>query len=240
VNNFDTSSPFGTLPLRTALQYSVNSVFCKIGQALGAKRILRTAEKFGFYERPPLETPPDERLPSGLYRNRSLWFPSRNADVDAGRMAFGQERLLVTPLQMAMVAGGIGNAGILMRPFVVDRVVSPKGAVIDRTEPERIRRVVSPRTAKDVGEMMVRAVSSGTGTAAAIPGYRVGGKTGTAETGVSGRNVTWFIAFAGPYGERPHVAIAVVLQNQSSTGGATAAPIARAVMEAILRPSSNP
>jgi peptidoglycan glycosyltransferase len=240
VNNFDTSSPFGTLPLRTALQYSVNSVFCKIGQALGAKRILRTAEKFGFYERPPLETPPDERLPSGLYRNRSLWFPSRNADVDAGRMAFGQERLLVTPLQMAMVAGGIGNAGILMRPFVVDRVVSPKGAVIDRTEPERIRRVVSPRTAKDVGEMMVRAVSSGTGTAAAIPGYRVGGKTGTAETGVSGRNVTWFIAFAGPYGERPHVAIAVVLQNQSSTGGATAAPIARSVMEAILRPSSNP
>ena len=88
--------------------------------------------------------------------------------------------------------------------------------------------------------MMVRAVSSGTGTAAAMSGFRVGGKTGTAETAVPGRNTTWFIAFAGPYGERPHVAIAVVLQNQTSTGGSTAAPIARAVMEAILRPSSNP
>jgi peptidoglycan glycosyltransferase len=240
VYNYDTSNPFGTLDLRTALRYSVNSVFCKIGQALGAKRILRTSERFGFYERPPLETPPDERLPSGLYRGRTLWLPERNADVDAGRMAFGQERLLVTPLQMAMVAGAIGNAGILMRPFVVDRIVSPAGAIVDRTEPERVRRVVSPRTARDVAEMMVLAVTSGTGTSAAMSGFRVGGKTGTAETGVSGRNVTWFIAFAGPYGERPHVAIAVVLQNQSSTGGATAAPIARAVMEAILRPPSNP
>ena len=240
VNNFDTSSPFGNLTLRTALQYSVNSVFCKIGQALGAKRILETAEKFGFYERPPLETPSDERLPSGLFKGGELWFPQRNADVDAGRMAFGQERLLVTPLQMAMVAGAIGNAGILMKPYVVDRIVSPKGGTIDKTRPERIDRAVSPPTARDVGEMMVRAVTSGTGTAAAMSGFRVGGKTGTAETSVPGRNTTWFIAFAGPYGERPHVAIAVVLQNQTSTGGSTAAPIARAVMEAILRPSSNP
>ena len=240
VNNFDTSSPFGNLSLRTALQHSVNSVFCKIGQALGAKRILHTAEKLGFYERPPLETPPDERQPSGLYKGGELWFPSRNADVDAGRMAFGQERLLVTPLQMAMVAGAIGNAGILMRPYVVDRIVSPRGVTIDKTKPERIDRAVSPRTARDVGEMMVLAVSSGTGTAAAMSGFRVGGKTGTAETGVSGRNTTWFIAFAGPYRDRPHVAIAVVLQNQTSTGGATAAPIARAVMEAILRSPSNP
>jgi penicillin-binding protein A len=240
VNNFDTSSPFGNLSLATALEHSVNSVFCKIGQALGAKRILRTAEKFGFYERPPLETPPDERLPSGLYKGGSLWFPERNRDVDAGRMAFGQERLLVTPLQMAMVAGAIGNAGILMKPYVVDRIVSPKGGTLDRTKPERIDRAVSPRTARDVSEMMVSVVRGGTGTAASLPGFRVGGKTGTAETGVAGRNTTWFIAFAGPYGERPHVAIAVVLQNQTLTGGATAAPIARAVMEAILRPSSNP
>ncbi len=240
VNNFDTSRPFGNLSLQTALQHSVNSVFCTIGQKLGAKRILETARNFGFYERPPLETPPDERLPSGLYRRGDLWYPKRNADVDAGRMAFGQERLLVTPLQMAMVAGAIGNAGILMKPYVVDRIVSPTNSIVDRTEPERIRRAVSPRTARDVGEMMVLAVRAGTGTAAAMPGFRVGGKTGTAETGVRGRNVTWFIAFAGPEGERPHVAIAVVLQNQTSTGGATAAPIARAVMEAILRPPSNP
>ena len=240
VNNFDTSRPFGRIDLATALQYSVNSVFCNIGKALGAKRILDQAMKFGFYERPPLETPESERYPSGLYRNGDLWYPERNSDVDAGRMAFGQERMLVTPLQMAMVAGGIGNAGIVMRPFVVEKLVSPKGLTVDRTRSERLDRAVGPVDARDVQDMMVRAVQSGTGTAAQIPGYRIGGKTGTAETGVAGRNTTWFIAFAGRPGERPEVAIAVVLENQSLTGGATAAPIARAVMEALLRPAANP
>jgi penicillin-binding protein A len=240
VNNFDTSRPFGTLSLATALQYSVNSVFCNIGLDLGARAILKQAKKFGFYERPPLETPESERLPSGLYDDGRLYVPTRDADVDAGRMAFGQERLLVTPEQMAMVAGTIGNAGILMRPFVVDSIVSPNGRTRSRTKPERIRRAVSPTTARDVNEMMVRAVQAGTGTAAQIAGVRIGGKTGTAETGVSGRNVTWFIAFAGPEGERARVAIAVVLQDQALTGGATAAPIAREVMQALLTSAANP
>jgi penicillin-binding protein A len=240
VNNFDTSRPFGTVSLATALQYSVNSVFCNIGLDLGARTIVKQAKKFGFYERPPLETPESERLPSGLYQGARLYEPARDADVDAGRMAFGQERLLVTPEQMAMVAGAIGNAGILMKPFVVDEIVTPAGKARKRTKPERIRRTVSPTTARDVSEMMVRAVQAGTGTAAQISGYRIGGKTGTAETGVAGRNITWFIAFAGPEDERPQVAIAVVLQNQSLTGGATAAPIAREVMQALLTSAANP
>jgi peptidoglycan glycosyltransferase len=244
VNNFDTSSPFGNVSLATALQYSVNSVFCNIGLKLGARRILKQAKAFGFYDRPPLETPESERRPSGLYkledRELRLYDPRRDSDVDAGRMAFGQERLLVTPLQMAMVAGTIGNGGILMRPTVVDRIVTPNGKTREKTRPERIRRAVSPVTARDVGDMMVRAVQAGTGTAAQISGLRIGGKTGTAETGVAGRNVTWFIAFAGQEGERPELAIAVVLQNQSLTGGATAAPIARQVMQALLQPTANP
>ncbi len=240
VNNFDTERPFGTLPLATALQFSVNSVFCNIGLALGAKRIVKQAKAFGFYERPPLETPESERLPSGLYRNGKLYDPKRDRDVDAGRMAFGQERLLVTPLQMAMVAGTIGNDGILMRPFAVEKVVTPNGKTRGRTRPTKIRRAVSPATARDVGDMMVRAVAAGTGTAAQIPGLRIGGKTGTAETGVDGNNTTWFIAFAGDEGRKPKLAIAVVLQNQSLTGGATAAPIARSVMQALLTPTANP
>ena len=244
VNNFDTSRPFGTVSLASALQYSVNSVFCNIGLKLGARRILEQAKAFGFYERPPLETPESERRASGLYelenRELRLYEPKRDTDVDAGRMAFGQERLLVTPMQMAMVAGTIGNGGILMRPFVVDRIVTPNGKTRVRTKPERIRRAVSPVTARDVGDMMVRAVQAGTGTAAQIPGLRIGGKTGTAETGVAGSNVTWFIAFAGREGEKPELAIAVVLQNQSLTGGATAAPIARQVMQALLQPTANP
>ena len=240
VNNFDTSSPFGNVTLAQGLQHSVNSVFCNIGKALGAKRILDQAKKFGFYERPPLETPDGERYPSGLYRNHELWYPARDQDVDAGRMAFGQERMLVTPLQMAMVAAGIGNAGIVMRPWVVEKVVSPQGKTVSRTRPERLDRAVGPVHAKQIEDMMVSVVQAGTGTAAQISGFRIGGKTGTAETGRPGVNTTWFIAFAGREGQRPEVAIAVALENQTSTGGETAAPIAREVMEAILRPPGNP
>ncbi len=241
VNNFDTSSPFGTVDLENALVHSVNSVFCNIGLKLGAKRILDTAKRFGFYELPPLETPADERSTSGLYDSRRLYYPKLDTDVDAGRMAFGQERMLVTPLQMAMVAGTIGVGGRLMEPQLVDRIVSPEGKRILKTRPALIRRAVSQDTADAVARMMRLAVEGGTGTAAQISGWSVGGKTGTGETGIPGSNTTWFIAFAAPDEESPaELAIAVVLQNQSGTGGATAAPIARSVMEAILRSAENP
>jgi peptidoglycan glycosyltransferase len=235
VNNFDTSSPFGQLSLETALTYSVNSVFCNIGKAMGAKAILDTAKAFGFYERPPLETPSDERRPSGLYDDGRLYYPQVDRNVDAGRMAFGQERMLVTPLQMAMVAAALGSGGQLVEPQAVNRIVAPNRSIVFRQRPRVIRQAVSKRTADSVARMMRLAVSQGTGTAAQIPGWSVGGKTGTGETGVPGSNTTWFIAFASPTESAPaHLAIAVVLENQAGTGGATAAPIARAVMQAIL------
>ena len=241
VNNFDTSSPFGTIDLVTALTYSVNSVFCNIGKELRVRRILETAKRFGFYDRPPLETPADERRPSGLYDDGRLYDPERDSDVDAGRMAFGQERMLVTPLQMAMVAGAIGTHGRLMEPHVVDRIVTPGRRVILRQRPSLIRQAVSEETADAVADMMRLAVSRGPGTAAQISGWSVGGKTGTGETGVPGSNTTWFIAFASKDEESPaELAVAVVLENQSGTGGTTAAPIARAVMEAILSQRENP
>jgi peptidoglycan glycosyltransferase len=241
VNNFDTTSPFGTITLEDALAYSVNSVFCNIGLKLSAKAILDQAKRFGFYERPPLETPADERQPSGLYRNGRLYYPRLDSDVDAGRMAFGQERLLVTPLQMAMVAGSIGVGGRLLEPHVVDRITAPNGRVVLRQRPELLQRAVRPDTAASVARMMRLAVERGTGTAAQIPGWSVGGKTGTGETGVPGSNTTWFIAFASRDEESPaELAIAVVLEDQSGTGGTTAAPIARAVMEVILQDAENP
>ena len=241
VNNFDTTSPFGTLDLEDALVHSVNSVFCNIGKAMGAKRILDTARRFGFYELPPLETPSDEREVSGLYSGGRLYYPKVDRNVDAGRMAFGQERMLVTPIQMAMLAGAIGSHGRLMEPQAVDRVVGPGRRVVLRQRPRLIRQAVSRDTADAVARMMRLAVEGGTGTAAQISGWSVGGKTGTGETGVPGANTTWFIAFASRDEESPaELAIAVVLQNQASTGGATAAPIARDVMEAILSQSENP
>jgi peptidoglycan glycosyltransferase len=150
-------------------------------------------------------------------------------------MAFGQERMLVTPLQMAMVAGAIGNGGKLMEPQAVGRIVAPNRDVVFRQRPRLIRQAVSKRTADAVAQMMRLGVAQGTGTAAQISGWSIGGKTGTGETGVPGSNTTWFIAFASRSEEAaPELAIAVVLENQSGTGGSTAAPIARAVMQAIL------
>jgi peptidoglycan glycosyltransferase len=100
---------------------------------------------------------------------------------------------------------------------------------------------VSKETADAVAEMMRLAVAQGTGTSAQISGYSIGGKTGTGETGVPGSNTTWFIAFAGDDEDSPpRLAIAVVLQDQSGTGGTTAAPIAREVMQAILQGTENP
>jgi len=235
VSNFaDQSGPevFGNIDFATALENSVNSVFCNIGKELGPDLILDYAERFGFYEDPPLETPSQERLPSGLYNERRLYRPANPQDVDPGRLAFGQERLLVTPLQMAMVAATVANGGVLMEPQVVERVVSPKGKTVSRLREQEYRKVMEPQTAADLTDMMTRVVSSGTATSAQISGVEVAGKTGTAETGQTGANDTWFIAFAPA--EDPEVAIAVGLHNQDSTGGATAAPIAKAVMEAIL------
>lgn len=236
VSNYsDQSGPhvFGTVDFEESVRNSINSVFCNIGKELGPRIVLDYAKRYGFYEDPPLETPDDERTPSGLWSNGRLFDPEDPNQVDPGRLAFGQERLLVTPLQMAMVVAAIANGGVLMEPHVVDRIIAPDGNVISRTRPDELRRVMKPTTAAALTPMMVSVVASGTGTAAQISGIEVAGKTGTAETGRAGQNDTGFIAFAPA--DDPQVAIAVFLQNQSGTGGATAAPIAKAVLEALLR-----
>ena len=227
-----TPAGFGRVTLADAVENSINSVFCNIGKELGADAVLEYAKRFGFYERPPIELPAEEVLISGLYRNGRLYDPESESEVDPGRLAFGQERLVVTPLQMALVAAGVANDGVVMEPKLVERIVSPDGDVIQGFEAEEWKTAVKPATAADLTAMMVQAVESGTGVAAQIPGISVAGKTGTAETGVSGRNNTWFIAFAPA--DRPEVAVAVALADQTGTGGATAAPIARAIIEAAL------
>jgi peptidoglycan glycosyltransferase len=243
VNNFaDQSGPevFGTVNFLQALEHSINAIFCEIGKSIGAGRILDKAKQFGFYRDPPLETPANERSPSGLYDHGRLFDPRKpQFQVDPGRLAFGQERMLTTPLQMAMVAAAVGNRGVIMRPYVVGRVTGPGGGVIARTHPHKYERAMKTGTARDLTQMMEAVVTGGTGTAAQISGVRVAGKTGTAETGTRSRpNTTWFIAFA-PAGA-PRVAVAVVLENQTGAGGTTAAPIAKQIMQALLATKANP
>jgi peptidoglycan glycosyltransferase len=190
-------------------------------------------ERFGFFEDPPLDFPSDELAPSGVYNaNRQLV----RSGFDSGRVAIGQGgaegQLLATPLQMAMVAGAIANGGVVMKPHLVDRIVAPNGSTVVSTPPQRLGRAISKSTADAVTQGMVAAVQAGTSTAAQIPGVEVAGKTGTAESGVAHVNTTAFLCFAPV--NAPRVAVAVFLEQQHGVGGTTAAPIAKAVMEALL------
>ena len=235
--NADQSGPeaFGRLTLAQGLQHSVNSVYCNVGKQIGAKVILEYAKRFGFYSVPPIETPPAERSASGLYdKSHKLWYPRNPAlDVDPGRLAFGQERMLVTPLQMAMIAATVANGGVLMKPYLVQRITSPSGSTITTTRPERLDRVMKPQTAAELTQMMISVVEGGTGTAARIPGVQVAGKTGTAETGINNVYVPWFIALAPA--DHPKLAVAVVVENTyRGFGGSVAAPIARQILQAML------
>jgi peptidoglycan glycosyltransferase len=156
--------------------------------------------------------------------------------VDPGRLAFGQERLSVTPLQMAMVAAAIGNRGVLMSPFLVREVRAPDLSVLNRTKPHEVGQAISPQTADTLAQMMVTVVEQGTGSNAKIPGVRVGGKTGTAQQDSSRKPHAWFVSLA-PIND-PQVAVAVVLEDGGGaaevSGNQLAAPIAKAVMLAVL------
>jgi peptidoglycan glycosyltransferase len=229
---------FGSVDFLQALEHSINAIFCEIGKTIGAQSILNASKRFGFYKDPPLETPSNERAPSGLYDHGKLFDPRHpETQVDPGRLAFGQERMLTTPLQMAMVAAGVANSGVVMRPYVVQRVTAPGGGTVTRTKPHKYKRAMKTTTAAALNQMMQAVVTGGTGTAAQIPGIKVAGKTGTAETGGT-LNTTWFVAFAPA--DAPRVAVAVVLQNQTGAGGTTAAPIAKAIMESLLAGRSSP
>ncbi|HEV7133932.1 MAG TPA: penicillin-binding protein 2 [Gaiellaceae bacterium] len=237
-NNPDqTAETYGRVTLAQGFQHSINSVFCNVGKQIGVKKILDYAKKFGFYKTPPLETPAGERSPSGLYKfvnHRSLLDDPKDPNsVDPGRLAFGQSTMLVTPLQMAMVASTVANGGVVPKPYLVQKVVGPDGSTIRDTKPGNLGRAIKPQTAADLTAMMVSVVQGGTGTAAQIPGIQVAGKTGTAESSVPHVYTAWFVCFAPA--DNPQVAVAVVVEKQANGfGGAVAAPIAKAVLQALL------
>ena len=218
---------FGNISLTDALTHSVNTVFGEIGEKLGGSVMKRYMTRFGFDAQPPIDLPADERASSGV-RSRNRVLPPTNRSVDVGRMAIGQERLLVTPLQMAEVAQTIGNGGVRMRPYLVAKAFDPDGRTVIDTKPEQEAQVMSADSASKLGAMMKQVVKEGTGTAAALNGVDVAGKTGTAELNNNGLNDLWFIAFTGKN------AIAVLVEHvQGGQGGTVAAPIAKKVLEAL-------
>jgi len=202
--------------LTNAFVVSCNSVFAPLGARLGAKRLVSTARRFGFDENVA------DRIPA--VKPSTISDPSKLPDsLAVGAAAIGQDRDLATPLEMASVGATIAMGGRRARLRI---------ATVDKP---RRTRVVSRRVARQVRAMMLDVVRSGTGTAAAIPGVDVAGKTGTAELRPNSTNPkdadAWFVAFAPA--SHPKVAVAVMLVG-AGFGGTAAAPVARAVLQAAL------
>jgi peptidoglycan glycosyltransferase len=227
LRNFGGGSCGGPLP--EALRISCNTAFAQLGLDIGAQKLVNGGEAFGFNKVPPLD------LPFGA---ASVFPPASEFANDRpalAKSAIGQQDVAATPLQMALVAAGIANGGVVMTPHVMREVRDAQAAVVGRYEPKPWLQAVPADVARAVKDMMVGVVAAGSGTRAQIPGIQVAGKTGTAQTGLDTSH-TWFIAFAPA--DAPRVAVAVMLESQPSsnefTGGALAAPIARTVMEAAL------
>ncbi|HKZ13898.1 MAG TPA: penicillin-binding transpeptidase domain-containing protein [Solirubrobacterales bacterium] len=235
----DFNQDWGSISLDTALTNSVNTWFGQLGQKVGQDKLFTTMEKFGFNAKPPIDLPEDELSKSGVYDYESGKMLTRNDPVDLARVAIGQERLLATPLQIAMVAAGVANGGKLMKPQIWNRVVNADGSVTKRMNPEVYSEPISAKTAEELTTAMEGVVREGTGTNAAISGVPVAGKTGTAETpgntacgGGEEENQAWFMGFA-PAND-PKIAIAASVECTEQFGNDVAAPIFRDVAEAIL------
>jgi peptidoglycan glycosyltransferase len=229
---------YGVNDLTAALTLSINTTFAKVGNLLGRKRLIAGMERYGFYQTPPLALPAGEVVPSGRYGKRGLLPPGAFMDpLDVAWAACGQERVLATPLQMALVAGGVANGGRVMKPYYLQEIVTATGDVVSVTQPEQWLVATKSLTASQLNTMMQNVVNAGTGTAAALEGIQVAGKTGTAEKG-DGSNLAWFIGFAPA--DDPQVAVAVVIEDTQSTGGEAAAPHAAAGIKTALAQPALP
>lgn len=234
-NDFNTSYP--PVALDYALTNSINTWFAQVAEDLGGDALFETMRKFGFGSDPPIDLPSREVEASGVEAEGTLLGPGD--PVDVGRVAIGQERLLATPLQMAMVAAAVANRGKLMKPQIWSRVVDPDGRTTESLDPAEYSQPISAETAAELTTAMEGVVREGTGTNAAIPGVAVAGKTGTAETPFNkscgegeDENQAWFIGFAPA--DDPEIAIAASVECTPGFGGDIAAPIFRDVAESLL------
>ena len=214
--------------LADAMRISCNTAFAQLGLDVGADALRQQAQAFGFG---------DDSLRAPTRVDPSI-YPDELTPPQVGQSAIGQYEVRATPLQMAMVAGAIGNSGRVMRPSLVREVRTPELARLPSPRPEELSKAVTPEVADALSQMMQAVVADGTATSAQIPGVAVAGKTGTAQHAPGKAPHAWFIGFAPA--EDPQVAVAVVVEEggdvgSEATGGRVAAPIARQMMRAVLR-----
>ncbi len=235
--NAEGSSP-GPTTLFAALTNSVNTVWAQVGEQIGRETLVKYMDRYGFNAKPPLDYPRDQMVASGVFA-ASKGLVDADQGFDVGRVAIGQGggegETQVTALQMATVVATIGNGGVRMKPRLVEKVVGKDGRIVEDIDPQRAERVMKQETSKELTEMMASVVESGTGTNAQMGGIEVAGKTGTAEvrTPDCQQNRAWFIGFAPV--QDPKVAVAVVVECTAGQGGQEAAPIAKQVMEQLIK-----
>jgi penicillin-binding protein A len=238
ISNFGGSTCGGTL--FAIMQASCNSAFAEMGaEDAGADAMVDVAQAFGFNQEVPIDLP----------RPAQSSFPT-DFENDAPKLAqssIGQNDVRATPLQMALVAAAVANGGEIMTPHVVREVRDDQGEVVDTVDTDDVwTRAMDGDTAELLRRGMISVVQSGTASRLDddLAGYEVGGKTGTAQIGSSDSSHAWIIGFAGPPGEAPTVAVAVIVEAQpgvsEQTGGTVAAPIASAVMRQALEQPASP
>jgi peptidoglycan glycosyltransferase len=212
--------------------YSCNTAYAQVGLLVGAERYSEMALRFGlsFADAPPPEPFLQElpSAPSTIAHTRSFL----DRETALADTAYGQGELQVTPLQAALLVATVANDGLMMRPYLVERVEDPAGRVLYQARPTPLAVPIGVRTARMLQRMMVAVVDHGTGRWwKPIEGVRVGGKTGSAEAG-TGATHAWFLAFAPADG--PRYAVTVVVEH-GGAGSEAAAPIAREVLNAALQ-----
>lgn len=230
IRNFSggTCAGGGQITLADALRVSCNTTFAQVGLE-AYEGFGDVVDALGF----------NEPLPLGVGVAASTFEEADEDNLPRRSLAgIGQGDVATTPLQMAVVAATVANDGRVPRPTLVAEVVSPAGGVVQRSQPETIGRAFSTRTANQLTDMMVSVVEEGTGVNAQVPGVTIAGKTGTAQSAEGADPHAWFIAFAPA--DDPQIAIAVFVENggsfgEEATGGTTAAPMAKQVIEADRR-----
>jgi penicillin-binding protein A len=236
IDNGGRSCGSDQIPFEQAMAQSCNTTFAQLGVELGGEALRDQAERFGF----------NERYLEDIAPQAVSNFPENASEPEAGQSGIGQFEVRASPLQMAMVAAGIANQGVVMRPYLVDSIQSPELETLRQAEPEELSEAISSTTADGLTQLMVATVEgtqegvSGTAGPAAIPGVTVAGKTGTAQSGVADvPPYAWFVSFAPA--QDPEVAVAVMIQKIDGVdrgeiaGGQLGGPIAKAVMEAVIK-----
>lgn len=218
---------YGKVDLKNALAVSSNVAFGQLGVELGEYKLKDMMARAGMNKNIDFDIP----VSSSRFPYKEMSKP------DLAAVGIGQGKLQVTPLHMAMIASGIANNGVIMKPYVVDRVISASGNTLKTAKPSVFSKMMTVETAAAVKDMMQYVVEKGTGKSAAVRGIEIAGKTGTAENERSikqkNKEHAWFICFAPA--DDPQVAIAVVLEYSGSTGGKAAAPIARDLIRQALQ-----